>query len=89
MKRKVSLRIAAYVTTAAAVLLPAIPFAVFPMALLDYKTPSFWVGALHNHVLPAMGSMSPENPYRRLWAQYITWVCDQHGDRCSTQDGPP
>ncbi|MFE1812960.1 hypothetical protein [Metapseudomonas otitidis] len=64
----------------------SLPFAVLPLALANNKTPSFWLGVLHNQVMPVMREINVENPYRKLWARYSIWLCSSNEDRCATYD---
>lgn len=61
----------------------SLPFAVLPLALANNKTPSFWLGVLHNQVMPVMREVNVENPYRKLWARYSIWLCSSNKDRCT------
>jgi hypothetical protein len=75
--------IATTIMLAILIVILSLPFAVLPLALANNKTPSFWLGVLHNQVMPVMREISVENPYRKLWARYSTWLCSSNKDRCT------
>ncbi|EAA3799294.1 hypothetical protein DOQ73_23875 [Salmonella enterica subsp. enterica] len=64
-----------------------LPFAIFPLALYDNRTPSFWLGFFHNTVMPPIRGMDANNPYKVMWVRYSLWVCSLRETDCVISDG--
>ncbi len=84
-KQKYTFKVVAVIFMALTIML-SLPFAVLPLALANNKTPSFWLGVLHNQVMPIMREIDVRNPYRKLWVRYSAWLCSSNKDRCTAFD---